>query len=100
MLILLWVVFAFVIAIGARARGRSGFWWLLIAVLISPLIAALLLLMLPRKLPRCHWVIASGDRITVSGTGIQHALVTSTSEMHPRRWYQFGRRCGKLLRYR
>lgn len=40
----LWVVFSVVAGFLARARGRSLITWLLIALLVSPLIAAVLLL--------------------------------------------------------
>lgn len=44
---LIWVVFAIVVAILASNRGRSGLLWFFIAVVISPLIAGLLVLVLP-----------------------------------------------------
>lgn len=43
----LWIVFAVVIGIGASARGRSGFGWFLLALVLSPLIAFVLLVLLP-----------------------------------------------------
>lgn len=45
---LVWVVFAVIVAIAASGRGRSGFGWFLLAVLISPLLAFILLLVLPK----------------------------------------------------
>lgn len=42
-----WVIFALVIATGASSRGRSGVGWFLVACLISPLLAGILLLFLP-----------------------------------------------------
>jgi len=44
---LLWFVLAFVIGVAAERRGRSGFGWFLLAVLLSPLIAGILLAVLP-----------------------------------------------------
>jgi hypothetical protein len=43
---ILWFVLAFVIGVVAERRGRSGFGWLL-AILLSPLIAGILLAVLP-----------------------------------------------------
>jgi hypothetical protein len=47
-LVLLWVGLAIVVGVAANTRGRSGFGWFLLAVLISPLISGLLVLALPR----------------------------------------------------
>lgn len=44
---LFWAAFAVVVAILASNRGRSGLLWFFIAVVISPLIAGLLVLVLP-----------------------------------------------------
>lgn len=43
-LLALWVLLSLPIGIWARRRGRSGVTWLLLALLVSPLIAAVLLL--------------------------------------------------------
>ena len=45
--VLLWLVFAVVVGIGAGARGRSGFGWFLLACFFSPLLMVLLLVLLP-----------------------------------------------------
>ena len=42
----LWFVFAGLVAFLAASRGRSGFGWFLLAAVISPLLAALLLMVL------------------------------------------------------
>lgn len=42
-----WVVLAIVVAFVAPIRGRSGFGWFLVALLLSPVIALLLLIVLP-----------------------------------------------------
>lgn len=44
---LFWVLFAAVVAIVASSRGRSGFGWFLLAVIISPLLAIILVALLP-----------------------------------------------------
>jgi hypothetical protein len=46
-LVILWLVLPAVIGAVAGARGRSGFGWFLLAVLVSPLIAGLILAVLP-----------------------------------------------------
>jgi hypothetical protein len=46
-LLFVWLGFAIVVGIAAAHRGRSGAGWLLLAVVISPLIAGLLVLALP-----------------------------------------------------
>ena len=43
-----WLIFSVVVAIGASSRGRNGFAWFLVAALISPLIATILLALMPR----------------------------------------------------
>jgi hypothetical protein len=47
LIIVLWLVIAIVVGVGANGRGRSGFGWFLLAVRLSPLIAGLLLVVLP-----------------------------------------------------
>jgi len=47
--IIVWVALSFVVAAGARNRGRSGLAWFLLACVISPLIAGVALLVIGRK---------------------------------------------------
>jgi hypothetical protein len=47
--IIIWLVLAIVIGIAAARRGRSGLGWLVASVLLSPLIAAILLALLPDR---------------------------------------------------
>lgn len=47
-IVLFWLVLAIIVGVAANTRGRSGFGWFLLAAIISPLIAGLLLLALPR----------------------------------------------------
>jgi hypothetical protein len=42
-----WLVFAIVVGSAAGGRGRSGIGWLVLALILSPLIAGLLLAILP-----------------------------------------------------
>lgn len=44
---IIWVVLAVVVGVAAHERGRSGFSWFLVAVIISPLIAGILLVIFP-----------------------------------------------------
>ena len=46
-LFLFWFGLAIVVGVAAGSRGRSGFAWFLLAVLISPVIAGLLVIALP-----------------------------------------------------
>lgn len=43
-----WLILALVVGVAAGSRGRSGFGWFLIAILLSPLIAIIILLVLPK----------------------------------------------------
>jgi len=47
LVVLLWLGIAVVIGVGAKGRGRSGFGWFLLAIFLSPLVAGLLLVVLP-----------------------------------------------------
>jgi hypothetical protein len=44
-----WIAFAIIVGVAANTRGRNGGGWFILAVLISPLLAGLLVLALPRK---------------------------------------------------
>lgn len=46
-----WVIWAIVVSIIASSRGRRGFTWFLISILISPLLATILVLALGRPGP-------------------------------------------------
>jgi hypothetical protein len=47
LILLLWLGIAIVIGVGAKGRGRSGIGWFVLAIFLSPLIAGLLLVVLP-----------------------------------------------------
>jgi hypothetical protein len=49
LIIVLWIVFSFVVAAGARNRRRSGFMWFLGSLLISPVITGIALLVLGKR---------------------------------------------------
>ena len=47
LIVAIWLAFAILVGVVASSRGRSGFGWFCIAALISPLIAILVLMVLP-----------------------------------------------------
>jgi hypothetical protein len=47
-LLFFWIMLAIIVGVGASTRGRDGGGWFFLAILISPLLAGLLLLALPR----------------------------------------------------
>ena len=66
-----YILFAIIIGIAARGRGRSGIAWFLIALVISPLLALLLLVLLPvivhlpptKICPRCAETVMQEAKI-------------------------------------
>jgi len=44
-----WIVFAIIVGVGAAARGRSGLGWAVLGLVISPVLALVLLLLLPNR---------------------------------------------------
>lgn len=46
-LILIWIVFSIIVAVVANSRGRNAFGWLILACIISPLLALIVLVVLP-----------------------------------------------------
>lgn len=43
-----WLIFSIVVGVAAGSRGRSGFGWFLLSAIISPLLALILVLILPK----------------------------------------------------
>lgn len=65
MIILVWLLFAILIGVWAQKLHRVGFAWAILAVLISPLIAALFLLVLGKDglpCPECKSTVIKGAR--------------------------------------
>jgi hypothetical protein len=58
--LLLWVGFAIVVGVAAHSRGRSGGGWFILALLISPLLAGLLVLAFAR---RAHPIDPSTEKL-------------------------------------
>ena len=48
-LIVVWVIFAIVVAVAAKSRGRDPVGWFLLACLVSPLLAVILLALMPTR---------------------------------------------------
>jgi phosphotransferase system glucose/maltose/N-acetylglucosamine-specific IIC component len=46
---IIWLGLAIVVGVAASNRGRAGFGWFILAILVSPLIAGLLVLVLPNQ---------------------------------------------------
>jgi len=46
-----WIAFAVVVGVAASSRGRNGFGWFILALIISPHIGLLLVLVMDRKTP-------------------------------------------------
>ena len=46
-----WLIFSIIIGVGASGRGRNGFGWFVLAVAISPILALILLVLLPKLQP-------------------------------------------------
>jgi len=49
--LVLWFLFSVLIGYGAKARGRDGLTWFLLALVLSPLIGLIGLLAVPSKAP-------------------------------------------------
>ena len=94
-IVLFWLVLAIIVGVAANTRGRSGFGWFLLAAIISPLIAGLLLLALPRisgVAPKSE----DSDRLcrTQSRTHSQTHSLSSRMEFMP----GFPTKCSRTLR--
>lgn len=44
----LWLIFAAVVGFIASGRGRSGFWWFLLSLVLSPLICMIVVLVMKK----------------------------------------------------
>lgn len=47
-LVLFWLLFSIIVGVAASSRGRSGFGWFLLSMIISPILSLILVLVLPR----------------------------------------------------
>jgi hypothetical protein len=80
MIFIFWLAFAIIVGVAANTRGRNGGGWFILAVLISPLLAGLLLLALPKSIGSSA---AHREEITIvqqrditSGALLAHRKVT------------------------
>jgi hypothetical protein len=69
-----WIAFAIIVGVAANTRGRNGGGWFILALAISPLIAGLLVLALPR--PHKEEITVLQQRDPVSGAILGHRKVT------------------------
>jgi hypothetical protein len=80
MIFIFWLAFAIIVGVAANTRGRNGGGWFILAVLISPLIAGLLVLALPggKRLGAAHAeeITIVQQRDIVSGKILAHRTVT------------------------
>src|SRR5262249_11216647 len=81
-IIIFWIAFAIIVGVAANTRGRNGGGWFILALVISPLIAGLLVLALPGG-GRLSAAPAHKEEITVvqqrdivSGKILAHRTVT------------------------
>jgi hypothetical protein len=58
-----WIAFAVVVGVVASMRGRVGFGWFLLALVISPLIVGPLAFALPRRYAEPHTRATTGGAI-------------------------------------
>lgn len=87
-LVFFWLAFAAAVCVWAAHRGRSAFGWLLLALVFSPLLAAIFLAVLPdrsladgrpdpsthRRCPECaEWVLQAARRCKHCGAQIEPA---------------------------
>lgn len=83
-IVLLWFGFAFIVAIAAGSRGRSGAGWFMLAVIISPLIALIVVLVMPNlrneELLRRH---SNGGQLQSVGPGGQSTRVSIDRSPQP-----------------
>ena len=47
-IVLAWIVLSVIVGVAANTRGRGGAGWAVLALIVSPLIAGLLVLALPK----------------------------------------------------
>src|SRR2546429_9188062 len=105
-----WLVFSVVVAIGASGRGRHGPGWFLLSMVISPLLAFLLLMMLPsrsksagapetqelRKCPECaELILREAKKCKHCGPGVDPAAPVKGASAAHHGGKGFGPRLGR-----
>jgi hypothetical protein len=79
-LLLLWLVFAIVVGYAASTKGRSGVGWFLLAVLISPLIAVIFLLLAGNA----AWKTAAAHGAAIESRQNHAATLSSLADLRDR----------------
>lgn len=84
-----WLVCAGIVAAAAQARGRSGVGWLFLAIIISPLLALILVLVIPNNKSAAGPIaIERGQRysepVPLPRTSIGHRRDIVTVDRSPR----------------
>ena len=80
----LWFLFSVLIGYGAKARGRDGLTWFLLALVLSPLIGLIGLLAVPDKRREALQKAAADDAVEEPAQAIQTPSSTgSDAEVRP-----------------
>jgi hypothetical protein len=67
--ILIWLILSVIVGVAAERRGRSGMAWVFFSIFLSPLIAAIVLAMLPDyRYQKAKQRLAAYDRAVAQGT--------------------------------
>jgi uncharacterized protein (DUF983 family) len=77
-----WLLFAAIVGVAASSRGRSGFGWFLLSILISPLLGLILVLVIPNKAARAVARLASDAQAAVQAA--QAGVEPITDATHTR----------------
>jgi len=88
MFVILWFMFAIVVGIGASSRGRNGFGWFILAAIISPLLAVILLALMPPLKIEADVIKSTATNIPVlsdvssESVGVQSDLIVHSDESY------------------
>ena len=70
-----WMALAVIVGVAASKRGRVGFGWFLLTLVISPLIAGPLVLALPRRYAEAQTGTAAGGALLTITKGVGVAVL-------------------------
>lgn len=76
----LWLLFTFIVGCAARSRGRSFFLWFVLALVLSPLLAVIWLLLLSNRVRVLPDVL--GRRRTYSPYAVLFVAVAALAILH------------------
>ena len=74
-----WIAFAVIVGVIASARGRVGYGWFLLTLVISPLITGPLVLVLPRQHAEAQIITGTSTR-GAGATGSTSTLLFAVAE--------------------